>query len=214
MTLLSVNVSLGRAVVWQGRSLETGIFKEPVAGPVMVRKHQMEGDRQADLTVHGGEFMAVYAYSAEHYPWWRKELGQDLPPGAFGENLTIAGFDEEAVCVGDAYRVGGALLEAVQPRLPCRKLAAKFSDEDIVKRFMDSGRWGVYFRVLEEGPLRAGDAVRLEREGPGRLPVPELARLRFAEPPDRGRLRAALGLKALCPDYRRRFEARLAPREG
>src|SRR5262249_51769157 len=123
--IASVNVSLPSSVPWRGRSVETGIFKEPVAGRVAVRRHNLAGDRQAALSVQGGEFKAVYGYSREHYAWWERELGRALPLGVFGENLTIEGFDEEDVCVGDSFSIGAAVLEAVQPRLPCFKLGIR-----------------------------------------------------------------------------------------
>jgi MOSC domain-containing protein YiiM len=205
MKLVSVNVSPGRKVSWQGREVETGIFKEPVLGPVRVGRTNLEGDRQSDLRVHGGEYKAVYAYSAEHYEWWRKELGRDLPFGAFGENLTIEGFPEGEVCVGDRVRIGGAVLEAVQPRFPCFKLALKFEDEGIIERFLESGRWGVYFRVTVEGSLQAGDAVTWEYRDPARFPVPEVLRLTLSENKSSKDLKRALSAGSLPPEWRGKF---------
>jgi MOSC domain-containing protein YiiM len=215
MKLVSVNVSLGRTARWQGREVETGIFKEPVAGPVRVGRENLDGDRQSDLSVHGGEHKAVYAYAAEHYEWWKTELGRALPFGAFGENLTIAGFPEEEVCVGDRLRIGGAVvLEAAQPRFPCFKLALRFDDARIVERFLKSGRWGVYLRVVEEGLLRAGDAVVWERRDPARFPVPEILRLSLAETKAPSDLRRALAAEALPPEWREKFSALLGRAEG
>lgn len=214
MRVVSVNVSPGRTVEWQGRSVETGIFKEPVQGRVLVRRLNIEGDRQSDLSVHGGEHKAVYAYSLEHYPWWRGELGRDLPFGAFGENLTIEGFPEEEVCVGDALRVGEAVLEAAQPRMPCFKLGIRFGDAGMVKRFLASGRWGVYFRVLEEGSVAAGDAASWVRKDPERFPVPELVRMQSAARKDAAQLRRAAGLRALAPEWKEEFREQLLALEG
>lgn len=202
MRLVSVNVSPGVVVQWRGEPVETGIFKSPVEARVMTRRMNIDGDRQSDLKVHGGEFKAVYAYSLEHYGWWRAQLGRDLPLGMFGENLTIEGFDENAVCVGDRFRVGAAVLEAVQPRLPCFKLAVRFGDPEIVKRFAESGRWGVYFRVLEEGEIGPGDEVSCIHRDAEHFPVPELARLYFARDKDAAAVSRALRVAALPPEWR------------
>lgn len=202
MRLVSVNVSLVRKVRWQGHDIETGILKVPVDGPVRVGRANLDGDRQADLRVHGGEHKAVYAYAAEHYEWWRRELGRTLPFGAFGENLTIEGFPEEEVCVGDRFRIGGALLEAVQPRFPCFKLGLKFEDEGMIERFLESERWGVYFRVVSEGVLRAGDDAVLEHRDPARYPVPGLLRLLLSKTESPDELRRALSAPALPPEWR------------
>lgn len=215
MKLVSVNVSLGRTVRWKGREIETGIFKEPVEGPVRVGRTNLEGDRQSDLRVHGGEYKAVYAYSAEYYDWWRRELGRTLPFGTFGENLTIEGFPEEEACVGDLFRIGSAVLEAVQPRFPCFKLGLKFEDDSIVERFLDSERWGVYFRVVEEGVLSVGDEVVLVSRDPSRMPVPEVLRLMLAETPSPETLRRALTAKSLPSAWRDKFVGMLRrPAEG
>lgn len=182
--------------------METGIFKEPVTGPVRVTRHNLDGDRQADLTVHGGEFKAVYAYCADHYAWWAKQLGRDLPFGAFGENLTIEGFPEEEVCVGDTFRIGDVVLQAVQPRMPCFKLGIRFNDPGMIKRFMDSGRLGVYFRIVHEGTLKVGDDVSAVDRDPARFTLAELARMTGEGPRDPERVRTALSLDALPPEWR------------
>jgi MOSC domain-containing protein YiiM len=205
MRLVSVNVSLGKTVQWKGQPLETGIFKMPVAGRARIGRLSLDGDRQADLRVHGGEYKAVYAYSAEHYAWWRGELGRDLPFGTFGENLTIEGLPEKDVCVGDSFRIGDAVLQAVQPRMPCYKLGIKFGDPGIVKKFLDSGRWGVYFRVLKEGSVAFGDEVTREQIDPVRFPIQEIAKLFYSSSRDPERVRALLGLEALPPEWRKEF---------
>ncbi len=201
MRLVSVNVSSGTVVPWRGRPVETGIFKQPVAGRVMVRGTNVDGDRQADLTVHGGEFKAVYAYAAEHYDWWRRELRRDIPYGMFGENLTTEGLDEEQTCVGDVLQVGGARLEAVQPRLPCFKLGLRFEDPSMVRRFMDSGRLGIYFRIVQAGDIGAGDDIAWVHRDPTRFPVPHLVRLLGASVRDPEAVRRALGVPALPPEW-------------
>src|SRR5213078_530292 len=160
MRIVSVNIGLPRQVTWRGEAITTGIFKEPVAGRVAVRALNLDGDRQADLTVHGGRDKAVYAYPAEHYAYWRAQLpGVELAHGAFGENLTTEGLLEDDVHVGDRFRVASAELIATQPRLPCYKLAARFQRADMVKRFLASRRTGFYFAVAREGEVAAGDAI-------------------------------------------------------
>jgi MOSC domain-containing protein YiiM len=205
----AVNISAGRVVDYAGEPVETGIFKEPVAHAVHVHRLGVEGDRIADLTVHGGEDKAVYAYSQEHYAWWRGELGRDLAPGAFGENLTIAGLDEWDTSPGDVFRIGTAVLVAVQPREPCYKLGLKFGDMKMVTRFFHSGRLGVYFRVMQEGDIRVGDAVECVTRVSPRFPLPDLLRLRYA--PDVGdeELQRALSLPGLSAKWRRILNERL-----
>jgi MOSC domain-containing protein YiiM len=161
MKLLSVNVSLPKDVPYRGGTIRTGIFKEPVAGRVMVRTLNIDGDGQGDLEVHGGRDMALYAYPVEHYPFWEKELGRPtFPHGQFGENLTVQGLSESEVRVGDIVCIGGARLQVTQPRIPCSKLALRMeTGMDFLKRFLVSGRSGYYLRVLEEGDIGAGDTI-------------------------------------------------------
>src|ERR1700736_3725636 len=162
MKILSVNVGLPREVTWQGKAVATGIFKEPVKAPVMLRKLNLDGDRQADLTVHGGVSKAIYAYPSEHYHYWRAELpGVDLPWGMFGENFTTQGLLEDAVYIGDRFRVGETELMVTEPRMPCYKLGIMFDRADIIKRFVASRRSGFYFAVAGEGTGSAGDALEL-----------------------------------------------------
>jgi MOSC domain-containing protein YiiM len=174
MRVASVNVSAGTIIEWQGRRMLTGIFKKPVAERVRVRKLGLDGDRQGDLTVHGGELKAVYSYSVANYEWWNRELGRVLPPGMFGENLTIDGLDEETIGVGDCFSIGAIILEAVQPRLPCYKLGLRFGDQMMVRRFMRSGRFGTYFRVVSEGDVCTGDEVHLVHHDPASALVTSL----------------------------------------
>ena len=160
MVVLSVNVGGPREVEWQGETVFTSIFKDPVPGRVRVGKFNLHGDRQSDLEVHGGTDKAVYAYPSEHYAFWRKELpGLALPWGVFGENLSTEGMLEDAVHVGDRFRVGSAEFVVTQPRMPCYKLALRFGRPDMVKRFLRSGRTGFYLAVLREGEVGAGDAI-------------------------------------------------------
>lgn len=160
MEVLSINVGLPRRIEWRGRSIETSIFKKPVSGRVHVDRLNVEGDRQSDLTVHGGADKAVYVYPAEHYSYWAGELpGAELPWGAFGENLTVTGLDEASVHIGDRLAIGSAQFVVTQPRMPCFKLAARFDRPDMVKLFLQSGRIGFYLAVLEEGEIGAGDTI-------------------------------------------------------
>ena len=178
MKLLSVNVGLPREVEWKGRMVTTGIFKEPVAGRVMLRRLNLDGDRQADLTVHGGADKAVYGYPAAHYAYWHDELADgELPFGMFGENFTVEGLAEDAVNIGDRFSIGAAEVVVRQPRLPCYKLGLKFGRDDMVKRFLASGRTGFYFSVAREGEVGAGDEIRLISRDPHGITVPDITRL-------------------------------------
>ncbi len=166
MKLLSVNVSPPKEVAHGGKTVTTGIFKEPVDGRVMLRTLNLDGDGQADLTGHGGIYKAAYAYSVENYDYWKRELGRtDFTFGQFGENLTVEGMLEDEIHVGDVFRAGGALVEVTQPRVPCYKLGIKMGLRGFEKTFLASRRVGFYLRVLEEGEVGADDAD--ERGGAG-----------------------------------------------
>ena len=160
--VVSVNVGSCRQIIWNSRPLTIGIFKEPIAGRVRLGRLGFDGDKQADLTVHGGPEKAVYAYPSEHYDYWGRELGPPpLPWGMFGENLTTQGLREDEVRLGDEFRVGSATLAVTRPRFPCYKLGIKFGTMNMVKRFQASGRSGFYLSVLEEGEIVAGDKIQL-----------------------------------------------------
>jgi MOSC domain-containing protein YiiM len=208
--IVSINVGRPRGVEWRGKTVTTGIFKEPVAGPVRVQKLNLKGDEQADLSVHGGADKAVYAYPSEHYAYWRSELpGMQLSWGAFGENLTTEGLDESSVRIGDHLSVGSAELVVTQPRLPCFKLGIRFGRPDMVKRFQRSGRTGFYLSVLREGSLSAGDAIELvSRAEPG-VTVADIVRLYTADDGEQELLRRATELAALPEGWREYFRNRL-----
>jgi MOSC domain-containing protein YiiM len=214
MKIVSVNVGTPRPVQWQGRRIMSGIFKAPVEGRVRLRKLNLEGDGQADLSVHGGADKAVYAYPSEHYPFWRRELElEDLPWASFGENLTTEGWWEDEVHVGDRFHIGTAEVVITQPRLPCFKLAMRFGREDIVERFLESGRPGFYLAVLEEGELGAGDAMERIHEDENGVSVVDVARLyldRHGES-DPELLRRAASLEALPKSWREHFHKRVVP---
>jgi MOSC domain-containing protein YiiM len=208
MKLVSVNLAKPRTVSYRGQDVPTGIFKEPVAGAVAIGVAQLEGDLIADPRYHGGPFKAVYGYAAEDYAWWEGELGLKLSWGAFGENLTIAELSTADACVGDVLSVGTARLEAVQPRQPCFKLGLKFGDPKIIKRFLESERWGVYFRVLSPGKVRAGDAARWESRHPARFSLVTLGRLEIGQETDPALVRTALALESLSPETRAALEGK------
>lgn len=174
MKVLSVQVGRPRDVEWRGETVNTGIFKEPVHGPVIVRYLDLDGDEQADLTVHGGRDKAVYVYPSEHYPRWRKELPElEFPYGAFGENLTVEGMLESEVRIGDGLRIGTAEFVVTQPRMPCYKLAVRFDRVDMLRRLLKTGRSGFYLRVLKEGVLTEGDAIEWTRTGEPAITIAE-----------------------------------------
>jgi MOSC domain-containing protein YiiM len=210
MNVISVNVGLPREVVRDGHIVTTGIFKDPVAGRVRVRRFNLDRDRQADLSVHGGPYKAVYAYPSEHYEYWRGELpNQQLPWGAFGENLTTSGLSEDTVNIGDRFRIGNAELMVTVPRLPCYKLALKFGRDDIIKRFLRSGRSGFYLTVLGEGELGAGDEIEVVSRDPRGVTVADVLGLYESKRPDAELLRRAAEVEALPPGWRARFRERL-----
>src|SRR6185369_7920053 len=210
MRVISVNVGLPREVEWKGRSVMTGIFKEPVEGTIPVRHLNLDGDRQADLSVHGGPDKAVYAYPSEHYPFWRGEYpDHDLSWGALGENLTTEGWLDDAVSIGDRFRVGTAEMMVVQPRIPCFKLGIRFGRDDVIKRFLESDRPGYYLRVLHEGDVTAGDPMVRIFEDPGRVRVVDIVRL-YLRRGDRDLLERAVAVEALPASWRDYLRPRLA----
>lgn len=185
MQIVSVNVGQPRQIETPRGIVVSSIFKSPVAGRVAVRRHNLEGDRQADLRVHGGPNKAVYAYSSEHYPYWTQQLPDtDLVFGNFGENLTITGLTEEEAHIGDQYRIGTSILRVTQPRMPCFKLALRFGRADMLKLFWKSGRPGIYFAIVKEGELGNGDDVELVEEHPAQVAVADVVRVYKRETTD------------------------------
>src|SRR5467141_3266476 len=213
MKIVSLNVGLPRDVLWHGRTVTTGIFKEPVAGRVALRKLDLDGDGQADLTVHGGEYKAVYCYPLAHYEYWKKELpGRELPMGMFGENFTTDGLSEDSAHLGDRFAVGSAEVVVTQPRLPCYKLGVKFQSDDMVRRFLASGRTGFYLAVSREGEVGAGDEIKVISRDENAVPVSEITRLYIAKRYDDGdvkSLRRALRVGALPDGWKQYFGERL-----
>jgi MOSC domain-containing protein YiiM len=221
MKLVSLNVGLPREVTWHGMAVTTGIFKRPVEGRVPLRTLNLDGDRQADLTVHGGAEKAVYCYPLEHYEYWKRELpGRDLPMGMFGENFTLdfpARNDspENSVHIGDRFAVGSAEVVVTQPRLPCYKLGVKFQMDDIVKRFHISGRTGFYLGVTREGEVSVGDEMRSVSQDASAVPVSEITRLfsmKSYSVDDVRSVERALHVEALPESWKEYFRERL-PRD-
>lgn len=173
--VVSVNVGKPRTVDWHGRKVRSGIWKEPVNGPVEVRGVNLAGDDQADRRVHGGTDKAVYAYGADDYRWWSEKLGAELGPGTFGDNLTVDGYDLRTAEVGERWRVGTCVLEVSEPRSPCFKLGMRMGTADFVELFDVVGRYGTYLRIVEDGTVRAGDAVEVVSRPDQPLTVNELA---------------------------------------
>ena len=210
MKLLSVNVAEPRTVFHKLRLVRTGIFKTPVKGRVMMRRLNIDGDGQADLKNHGGEYKAVYTYDIQNYAHWKKELGRDdFAHGQFGENLTTEGMAEDQVCIGDIFRIGGAVAEVTQPRNPCFKLGIRVADKMFVRNFLESGLLGIYLRVIEEGEIGAGDAFKRIGAGPEQITVREMARLRNFSDDDLELTRRALRIPALAPEIKEQFKIRL-----
>jgi MOSC domain-containing protein YiiM len=210
MHLVSVNVGRPREVTWRGKAVLTSIFKSPVEGRVLVRRLNVAGDEQADLSVHGGATKALYAYPGEHYAAWRAELElAELPFGAFGENLTTRGINEDELFVGDELAVGGALLRVTEPRIPCFKLGLRFDRADMVKRFLAAGRPGFYLAVLREGEIGAGDALAFAERARHGVSVGEIARLHSGAASDLERLALASELPELSAGWREMLRERL-----
>jgi MOSC domain-containing protein YiiM len=178
MKVLSVNVGLPKNVLFNGQIITTAIFKDPVNGPIILRKLNLDGDKQADLTVHGGIDKAVYSYPEEHYYYWRKQFpNMDLGWGMFGENFTTEGLLEDAVNVGDQFQIGSAKLVATQPRMPCYKLGVRFGRMDVIRKFMTSGRPGIYFKVLTEGEIKIDDKIKLIKRDKNNVTVKDIVTL-------------------------------------
>jgi MOSC domain-containing protein YiiM len=211
MKLLSVNVGLPREVVANGRPVTTGIFKQPVAGRVFVRSLNIDGDRQADLTVHGGIDKAVYAYPHEHYALWESELGRrDFTFGQFGENLTTSGVLEDDVRIGDVLAIGSARFEVSQPRVPCYKLALRMEMPRFPKLFLQSQRTGFYLRVVQEGEIGAGDEISRIATHPQQMTVREVFDMAYGEGAGRSDFQRAVEMPALAESWREMFAERLA----
>lgn len=221
MRLISVNVGLPRNVKWQGKVVRTSIWKNPVEGRIRVSRLNLDGDRQSDLSVHGGADKAVYAYPSEHYSYWRDTLPDvDLseqrrpgsvatPWGAFGENFTTEGVLEDQVRIGDRLRVGSAEFMVMQPRMPCFKLGIRFNRMDMVKHFLQSKRTGFYLAVIREGEVAAGDPIYCEDRQEGALTIADIVNLYTLDSENQELLRRATELPALPEGWKEYFRKRL-----
>lgn len=210
MKLISVNVSMPKPILYQGRNVLTGIFKQPVERRLHVGRLNLEGDQQADLSVHGGPHQAVYVYPFEHYASWQQELGRDdFAFGQFGENFTVSGMLENQVCIGDVFRIGSALFQVTQPRVPCFKLATKMGTPEFPKLFMASARTGFYLRVMEEGNVGAGDPIVQESQNSFGMTVESVFRLAYFDRENVHQIKEALCMASLSPNWQRMFEERL-----
>lgn len=221
MKLLSVNVARPREISYVDRrgrekTTNTGIFKEPVSGRVMLQTLNLDGDGQADLNAHGGTYKAVYAYAVENYRYWADELGRTdfAAAGQFGENFTVEGMSDDQISIGDVFRVGDALVEVAQPRVPCFKLGIRMGIPDFQKQFAQSCRVGFYLRVVEEGEVGAGDSFARVREAPVRMTVRDLMHLLYFEPENVQDARKALEIEALSPGWRQSFSDRVEKAVG
>ena len=209
-TLVSVNVGLPRDIEWRGRTVHTGIWKNPVSGRCIVHRLNVDGDGQGDLAGHGGEQRAVFVYQLESYRYWQEQLKRaDFVYGQFGENFTIEGLPDSAVCIGDRFRIGSAVFEVTQPRVTCYRVGIRMNEPRMAALLTSSGRPGFYFRVLQEGEVGAGDEIVKLGEAKEPMSVAEINALLYSPEHPRDRLERALQSEALSPGWRRSFEALL-----
>jgi MOSC domain-containing protein YiiM len=208
--IISLNVGRPRLVLRNGEPVSTGIFKDPIQGRVMMRTLNLDGDRQADLTVHGGPQKAVYVYPSEHYAFWKQQLPEmNLPWGMFGENFTTSGMLESEIHVGDKFRIGTAEVMVTQPRMPCFKLGIRFERSDILRRFLASERTGFYLSVLKEGEVGVGDELELIERNESGVGVVDVTRLYSSDKHNKELLQRAIDTEALPDSWREYFVDRL-----
>src|SRR3954470_12992870 len=213
--LVSVNVGMPKDVTWNGKTVFTGVFKDSVSGPRRVRKLNIDGDGQGDLGGHGGEQRAVFAYQLDSYRHWERELGRhDFVYGQFGENFTVDGLGDDEVCIGDRYRIGGALFEVTQPRVTCYRVGISVNDPRIPALLVSHHRPGFYFRVLEEGDVQAGAEILKVASGPKQMPVAEVDALLYLPGHPRQQLLRALRIPALSPGWQGSFRTMLDGESG
>lgn len=197
---------MSRTLEYKGRAVTTGIFKNPVSGSIRMKTLGLDGDEQADLTVHGGPDKAVYLYPGEHYPYWREQYPEiKMPWGMFGENLTAEGLLEGEINIGDKFRIGSAKVVVTQPRMPCYKLAMKFDRNDIIKKFLVSGRSGLYFKVLEEGDVQAGDEINIITRDKNKISIKDIVRIYANDLQDKEVIQRATRVEALPEGWKDYF---------
>src|SRR5215467_11023442 len=213
--LLSVNVGLPRDITWQGRTVHTAIWKAPVEGPRMVRGLNIDGDGQGDLAGHGGEHRAVFVYQIDSYRYWQNKLSRsELSYGQFGENFTVDGLSDDEVCIGDRYRIGGALFEVTQPRVTCYRVGIRMNEPQMAALLVAHGRPGFYFRVLEEGEVEAGDEIVQVATDPECMTVFEINALLYMPEHPRSQLERALRIPALSAGWRASFQALIEQKQS
>jgi MOSC domain-containing protein YiiM len=206
MKLLSLNVGQPKTVIWKGKEIETGIFKYPVEGKKAVSLLNIEGDKQVDLRYHGGRDKAIYAYDNAYYEAWKKHIDRTKWSfGLFGENLSTEGLEEKNVQIGDIYQIGSVLIQATQPRIPCFKLNVCFERADMTALFYDFKRYGIYFRVLKEGILQAGDAIELIEKGAYSVSIAQIVEAFTSKGKDKKLLQKILDLPILPDGIRKNF---------
>src|SRR5438128_6949683 len=214
-TLLSVNVGMPKDVPWQGKTVFTGVFKDPVTGPRHVGKLNIDGDGQGDLAGHGGEMRAVFVYQIDSYRYWERELGRnDFVYGQFGENFTVDGLSDDEVCIGDRYQIGTAIVEVTQPRVTCYRVGIRMNDPRIPALLVSHRRPGFYFRVLQEGEVQAGDEIVKLASGPEQMTAAEVNALLYLPGHPRQQLFRALRIPALSPGWQASFRALLEGEPG
>src|SRR5882757_6618446 len=212
--VVSVNVGMPREVPWHGKMVRTAIWKRPVDGRVFAGRLNLAGDGQADLAGHGGEQRAVMVYQLDSYRYWSDFLGRsDFEPGQFGENLTVEGLADTEVCIGDRFRIGGAVFEVSQPRVTCYKVGMRLNHPQMPALMVSQRRPGFYFRVIQEGEIGAGDSIEKIADGPEHLTVADVDSLLYTAPHPAGRLRQAVRVQALSPGWKSSFEALLRASE-
>lgn len=204
--VISVNVGKSRTLEYKGRPVTTGIYKEPVSGSIRMKTLTLDGDEQADLTVHGGPDKAVYLYPVEHYPYWREQYPDiEMPWGMFGENLSAEGLLEDEVNIGDKFQIGSAKVVVTQPRMPCYKLAMKFDRNDIIKKFLVSGCSGLYFKVLDESDIQAGDEINVISKDENKVSIKDIVRIYAHDLQDKGVIERATRVEALPEGWKEYF---------
>ncbi len=206
MIVTALNIGLPKQEHFYGKEITTGICKQPVFHSVVLKKLGFEGDGVADLKNHGGTDKAVCVYSLDHYPYWGDILGITLSPAAFGENLSVSGLKEEDMCIGDVFQLGTTLVQVSQPRQPCSTLAARYGRSDFVKLVVNSGRTGLYFRVLQEGTVEPGASLILHKEDPHQVSVAFANQIYHHNWTNRQGIEKVLAVSALSESWRRSFQ--------
>ena len=206
MKLEAINIGLPKTVIYENKKVTTGIFKTPVTEKIKVGKINLEGDGQADLRVHGGESKAVMVYPYEHYTFWANQLNRnDFSYGQFGENFTVTGFNEKNTNIGDQFKIGDAVFEVTQPRVPCYKLEMKMEEQNFIQPYLHSKKTGFYFRVLNEGTVKAGEAIEKIFEEPLQFSVEEAVKLLYIDSSNKKRIEEIVGITALSDGWKKSF---------